>query len=147
VSYTVDIWAHSFPAGDVAAWELRNRLLEERDAQRDPDTPFVTASPEMAELHRRLTARFPCICDDDAGPWSDGPLINNFGPGRAVLGISFSRVAEALPFVIDTATGMGFHVFDGQDQVIHRPAGFVGAPHGSSTHASKPPRKWWEIWR
>ena len=146
MSYTVDIWTRPFPAASASAWTLRDELLAQHDADFDPKDPFEAASPEMVELHKRLTARFPCICEDDAGPWSDGPLINNFGQGRAILGISFSRVEEVLPFVVQTATSMGMHVFDGQDEVIHRPAGAV-QPSDTVTDPSSASRKWWQLWK
>jgi hypothetical protein len=144
MSYTLDIWTRSFPDDDKAAWDLRNRLTAEQNAAFDPANPFVPASPEMAELHDRLTARHPCICVDDSGPWSDGPLINDFGRGTATVGIVYSRVEAVVPFVIQTATAMGLHVFDGQDEVIHRPAGYISA--ASPTGISQKPRKWWRFW-
>jgi hypothetical protein len=147
MSYTVDIWTQTFPADEADAWDLRDELINEHREAWDPAEGFEPASPEMADLHKRLTARFPCICEDDNGPWSDGPLVNNFGQGRAILGISFSRVDEVLPFVIETATGMGLHVFDGQDEVIHRPAGYVPPPEPLVEPGRIAPRKWWQIWR
>lgn len=126
MSYTVDVILPEVPRGtDVYAF--RDRLLDEQAKRLDVEDapPFEEASPAFAELHRRLTARYPCICDDDAGPWSDGPLINNFGQEIATLGISYSRVAEVLPFLIETALAMGFSVVDGQDDKIHRPGGTV----------------------
>jgi hypothetical protein len=145
VSYTVDIWTQTFPANDAAAWDEREALMAQRDEAFNPDDPFEAPSPEMAELHRRLTARFPCICEDENGPWSDGPLINNFGRSHAILGICFSRVEEVLPFLVETATGMGMHVFDAQDDVIHRPVGYV--PVSSTVDVAAEPRKWWQFWR
>jgi hypothetical protein len=73
------------------------------------------------ELHRRLTARFPCICDDENGPWSAGPLINGFGAQIATVGIVGSRIDEVLSFVIETATDMNLCVLDHQAAEIHRP--------------------------
>ena len=146
MSYTLDIWARAFPASDDDAWELRNELLAEQETAFDPAKPFEPASAELGELHKRLIARFPCICDDERGPWADGPLINDFGQGSATVGIVFSRVEEVVPFVIETATGMGMHVFDGQDGVIHRPAGYM--PMASTTPRTiRDPRKWWQFWR
>ena len=69
----------------------------------------------MRQLYDRLTARYQCITEDSNGPWSDGPLVNNFGQRSATLGISFSRVGEVLPFLVETATAMGFWVLDAQD--------------------------------
>ena len=145
MSYTLEIWSRSFPDDDEVAWQVRKDLLAQQDEAFDPANPFEPASPEMAELHKRLTARFPCICDDESGPWSDGPLINDFGQGTATVGIVFSRVEEVVPFVIETATGMGMHVFDGQDEVIHRPVGYVSRL--PRTRAPRAARPWWKFWR
>ena len=140
MSYTVDIWNQAFPAEPAEAWALRDELLALRDAEPSRDPP----SEEMVELHRRLTARYACICDDENGPWSDGPLINNFGPGRAILGISYSKVQEVLPFVVETATAMGFHVFDGQDEAIHRPGGSTATQ--ARDERQRTPKPWWRVW-
>ena len=147
MSYTVDIWSHAFPRDNAAAWSLRDELLDERDKAYDAGQDRVPASPEMLELHQRLRSQFPCICDDDTGPWSDGPLINNFGAGHAVLGISYSRVAEVLPVLIATATEMGLHVFDGQSERLYRPGGEAVGLEGASVRSVTPPRKWWQFWR
>ena len=73
-----------------------------------------------------LTARYPCICDlpddDDSGPWCSGPLRQKSYTRATVFGLVFSRVAEVLPFVIDTATSLGFTVLDWQTGKAHRPA-------------------------
>ncbi len=81
---------------------------------------------EFRELHGRLTARYPCICnlpDDeiDNGAWSDGPLINNFGHRAAVLGIAYPSVAEVLPFLVETANALRMVVFDWATNTIYRP--------------------------
>jgi hypothetical protein len=80
-------------------------------------------------LYERLVARYPCITTPkgEDSPWSDGPLINNFGKKHAIIGISYSRVGEALPFVVETATQMGFTVYDAQDEKFHRPVS--GSPN------------------
>jgi hypothetical protein len=145
MSYTLEIWSRPFPDDDDAAWQMHNKLLAEQEAAFDPANPFELPSPKMAELHKRLTARFPCICDDENGPWSDGPLINDFGQDTATVGIVYSRVGEVVPFVIETATGMGMHVFDGQDEVVHRPVGFVAAV--PKTRRPRGSRPWWRFWR
>ena len=98
------------PADDAEAWALREELLEEaeRDAGlADLGIEMAPPSDEMKELHRKLTARFPCICDDSEAdsPWADGPLINAFGERVAVLTIRPSGVERALPFIVATATG------------------------------------------
>jgi hypothetical protein len=110
MSYGVEILAGELPQSYEEALEIRDEVSAAHDEllETADDLGSEEPSPEMRELHRRLTAVFPCICDDSDGPWSDGPLINNFGKHAATLGISFSRVEEVLPFVLSTATEMGF---------------------------------------
>jgi hypothetical protein len=115
MSYTVAIVVPPIPADDPAAWAALDGLIE----QQGPRPHLFQA------LHDRLTAKYPCIdslSDDeiDDAVWSDGPLINNFGHCAAVLGLSFSRVEEALPFLIQTSKEMGLVVFDWQTKTLHR---------------------------
>jgi hypothetical protein len=83
--------------------------------------------PVFRELYFSLTARYPCICTlpddrvDQEGVWSDGPLWNDFGLRVAVLGITWSRVEEVMPFVVETANALGLTVFDWGGPTIHRP--------------------------
>ena len=144
MSYVVEIITVEPPKSYEDALIVRDDLSEARDAR--GGDPFEAASPQMAELHRRLTARYPCICDDSDGPWSDGPLINNFGQDVATLGISYSRVAEVLPFLVTTANEMGFWVLDCQDEVLHLPGGDAVRP-ASGEGATLHRRRWWEFWK
>lgn len=145
MSYGVDIILGPLPSSYEDALAIRDELADERDAQLGtPDARFEAPSPQMRELHRRLTARFPCIVDDSDGPWSDGPLINNFGQRAATLGISFSRVEEVLPFLIATALDMGSWVLDAQDEAVHLPGGVV--LRAGATVEQKSGRPWWRFW-
>jgi hypothetical protein len=146
VSYVVEILSGRMPVLYEEAIGLRDRLAELRDArvEADPDLLFEPASPELAALHQRLTSRYPCICDDESGPWSDGPLINNFGRHMAAVGMSYSRVEEVLPFVIEASTGMGFWVLDGQDEVAHLPGGRRLRP--GARVSDKQIKPWWRFW-
>ena len=114
----------SVPVADDTddAWDQLGELREVEDA-REYGTP---PSEPMNELYRRLTARYPCITENPESPWSDGPLINNFGDKLTTIGIVGSQLDETLPFVVDTATGMGFTVFDAGDERIYRPKNWRG---------------------
>jgi hypothetical protein len=142
MSWTIEIV--SVPVAEDAdqAWAQLENLREEADA-RDYALP---PSERMIELYRRLTARYPCITEDSASPWSDGPLINNFGDKLTTLGIIGSRLAEALPFVLETATDIGFTVFDAADERIHRPKGWR-PPLEWSIPQLPAKRRWWQFWR
>src|SRR5580765_7231454 len=117
MSYNIAICTPPIADDDDAAWEAIDSLINAKG-----DVP-----PVFLELHDRLTARYPCICtlpDDqvDDGVWSDGPLWNDFGHRAAVLGITWSRVEEVLPFLVRAANGLGLAVFDWGDPAIYRPA-------------------------
>ena len=116
MSYNVAIVIPPVPASDADAWAALDDLIEEQGPR-----PAV-----FQELHDRLTARYPCMCsvpDDqiDDTVWSDGPLINDFLHRAAVLGVSYSRVDEVLPFLIESANDLGLVVFDWGTEAIHRP--------------------------
>ena len=116
MSYNVAICVPPVPADDREAWQQIDTLTE----QRGP------VPPVFSELIVRLTARYPCICDlpddqVDDGVWSDGPLLGNVGHKVTVLGMVYSRVDEALPFLTKTANELGLIVFDWATQEIHRP--------------------------
>lgn len=116
MSYVVDIVATPIPHDDAEAWPFAGQIRDTALSEGIGPTSQI-----FRELHRRLTARFPCICDDESGPWSYGPLINDFGAQIAMVGIAGSRIDEVLPFVIETATDMNLCVFDHQAAEIHRP--------------------------
>src|SRR5262245_42892745 len=113
MSYTVDVLSLQPPVSYREALAVRDAVCDARDAGlgAGPEAIFQPPSAAMEGLHRRLTDRYPCITTDPDGPWSDGPLINNFGQHAATLEISSSRVEEVLAFVIREATAMGFWVF------------------------------------
>src|SRR5262245_8593753 len=101
MSYNVAVVIPPVPADDAEAWKAVDALVAHQGQR-----PRV-----FQELHDRLTARYPCMCsvpDDqvDDTVWSDGPLINNFLRRAAVLGMSYSRVGEVLPFLVETANDL-----------------------------------------
>jgi hypothetical protein len=148
MSYTIDVLAVQPPLSYREALAVRDAVSDARDAGlgAGPVAVFEPPSAAMQELHRRLTARYPCITQDPDGPWSDGPLINNFGQHSATLGISYSRVDDVLPFVIGEATTMGFWVFDAQEEAVHLPGGGTLRPeHPPSAGISR--RAWWQFWK
>lgn len=121
LSYAVAIVVPPVSSKDKEAWKQLDVLTEQEGPA--PDV--------FLDLHDRLTARFPCLSslsDDeiDDGVWSDGPLWNNFGNKAAVLGMVYSRVAEVLPFLIESANSLGLVVFDWTSGAIHRGDGLKG---------------------
>ena len=115
MSFNVAIVIPPIPAGDAEAWAALDGLIKQQGPR-----PAV-----FQKLHDRLTARYPCMCsvpDDqiDDTVWSDGPLINNFLHRAAILGMSYSRVEEVLPFLIKTANDLGLAVFDWATGIVYR---------------------------
>jgi hypothetical protein len=116
VSYDVVICTPPMPADDETAWQALDELTKAQGP-----VPQV-----FKELYDRLTAKYPCICslsdeEVDDGVWSDGPLWNNFGHRAAMLGMSYSRVEEVLPFLVREAKALGLTLFDGGGPTIYRP--------------------------
>lgn len=117
MSYNVAICTPPLPAEDDKAWDGLDSLINEQGAP----------PPVFRELHDALTALHPCICTlpddkvDEKGVWSDGPLWNDFGHCAAVLGMTWSRVEEVLPFLVRTANSLGLTVFDWGGPTIYRP--------------------------
>lgn len=148
MGYMIDVVAADAPESFEDALACRDELLDAEFVEGEGDAAAAARlpSPDMVNLHNRLTTRFPCICDDPSGPWSDGPLINNFGCRATTLGLSFSRAAEVVPFVVETATAMGFWVVDVQEEAVHLPGGRVLRP-ASAPERVKEPRRWWRLWR
>lgn len=119
MSYDIAICTPPIPGDDATAWRQLDELI---DSQGQPPSVF-------RELHDALTTRHPCISAlpddrvDEDGVWSDGPLWNDFGHRAAVLGVVYSRAEEVLPFLIETAIGLGLTVFDWGGRTIYRPKG------------------------
>jgi hypothetical protein len=116
MSYNVAIVIPPVAAADAKAWAELDALIEHEGPR-----PAV-----FQKLHDKLTAKFPCMSslpDDqvDDAVWSDGPLIENFQHRAAVLGMSYSRVEEVLPFLVEKANDLGLVVFDWGTETIHRP--------------------------
>ncbi|WP_156480468.1 hypothetical protein [Aquipseudomonas alcaligenes] len=140
MSYTVDLIVSKLPSGNDEAWKHVEALRESYYNDKREK------APELLALHDVLTARYPCLCsyaDDDPhmdeSPWADGPMIGNFASEMGMLAISFSRVEEVFPFVVESANALGITVADGQTGDIHRP---TGQPNAQSSK-----RPWWRLWQ
>lgn len=136
VRYVIEIISEPVSADKGEVLEYLDHI-EEHDGYGEPTTTVI-------EFYRRVVARFPCVTEDPNGPWPDGPLINNFRHPVTILGISFSRVAEVLPWIISTANAAGFIVYDPQDEVLHRPTGSPSAGAMPQQHDTQP-KRWWRF--
>ena len=114
MSYTFAICNAALPEGEDV-WDLVSHMTDEPEPN-----PRV-----FEELIDRLTARYPCICDlprgSDEGVWCSGPLGQDRYTRATVFGLLREHIAPVLPFVIETATALGFTVYDWQTGAIHRP--------------------------
>ena len=117
MSYTISITRNDIPKNDKQAWKFLEEIY-----QTDSGKP----SKDFIDLIKRLTKKYPCICDlseaqVDDGVWSDGPLVNNAGDKITTLGVVYSQVENVIPFIIETSNTLGFVVFDRQTGLINRP--------------------------
>jgi len=117
MSYNISITRSDIPKDDKLAWKYMEELYNNDNGK---------ASSDFLELIKKLTERYPCICDlpddkVDDGVWSDGPLVNNAGDKITTIGVVFSQVESVIPFIIETSNNLGFSVFDGQIGKIFRP--------------------------
>jgi hypothetical protein len=120
MSYNVTISRNNISSDDKQAWADLNSLYEKEDLETEQGQDFL-------DLIEKLKATFPYICDlpddeVDDGVWSDGPLSNNAGKDLTTLGVVWSQVDNAIPFLIKTANENGFVVFDSQTGIISRPS-------------------------
>ena len=107
-------------AQDAAAWNWLETL-------RAQEGPHQEISPVLIKLHDVLTQMYPCLSsysgngnDSASCPWSDGPLINNFGHQIAVLGLC-TNIDRVVRFIVARANEMNLTVFDEQTGTIYRP--------------------------
>jgi hypothetical protein len=137
MSYTVEIICDRLNGDDEAVLEFLDRV-EAEDRYGEPTPPILN-------LYQQVVARFPCITENPEGPWSDGPLIENFKYPVTILGISFSRVEEVLPWLVATVNAAGFILYDPQEDAIYRPDGSRSQvlPQEEPTDSAKP---WWRFW-
>jgi len=122
MSYILKIVVPPLPAEDALAWRAADTIC-------DNDDDAAPKAPVLVRLHDVLTSVYPCLCSDaaeapdmDDTPWSDGPLINNFGSASAVLGLATDDDdGSAVAFIVAASRTLGLTVLDGQVRKIHRP--------------------------
>lgn len=120
MSYDLAILTAAIPSSDAAAWPLLDSHLEETG----------NAEAVFRKFYDMLVRRYPCLstlsdAESESGVWSSAPLWSGFGPKAGTLAIQFPHADAVVPFVIDTARGFGFTVFDWQTKLIHRADGIA----------------------
>jgi hypothetical protein len=115
MSYDLAVWDGPSPADDVAALEVFEGLYD-RFMRGEGQSP----TPRIRQYVEGLVARWPDLGDDDededASPWSDGPLINNASGPLFYFGMVFSKYQEAAEFAADLGRSSGLVCFDPQDR-------------------------------
>ena len=145
MSYNLTISRNNISSDDKQAWADLDSLYEKEDLATEQGQDFL-------DLIEKLKAKFPCICDlpddeVDDGVWSDGPLSNNAGKDLTTLGVVWSQVDNAIPFLIKTANEKGFVVFDSQTGIISRPqskTSSVAKKSDDSNSTNVKPKSFWD---
>ncbi|MFC4994752.1 hypothetical protein [Rubritalea tangerina] len=135
MSYSLDLTLEELPTDKKAAYEQIEQLREELYAEELSDEDLRL---NFKPLYDALLSKYPCICSPagENSPWSDGPLINNFGSKHAIIAVTYSSVDEAVPFILQTCKKLGYTVYDGQEDVFHFPV-------GTQPQVKAP---WWKFW-
>ncbi|MEU9479657.1 hypothetical protein [Streptomyces sp. NPDC048191] len=118
MSYDLAVWEGVRPADDATATttfqDLYRKHMRRMGGQKTPPAPLIRQYVEA------LVTRWPDLSpdddeeDEDASPWSDGPLINNASGPLFYFGMVFSKHQEASSFAVDLARTLGLICFDPQ---------------------------------
>lgn len=121
MSYVIHLVVPHVSKDPREIWELYETLAQSEEDESKPAPVFV-------QLHETLTAVYPCLSQYPAGapqvdtcPWSDGPLIRNFGSQTATLGLTGVDLEEVLAFLFESARVLGLTVLDPQSGGVHTP--------------------------
>lgn len=116
MSYDLAVWEGPRPVDDAAASVAFEDLYAEFvGGQSVPPTALIR------HYVGELVGRWPDLSpddddeDEDASPWSDGPLINNASGPLFYFGMVFSKYQHAAQFAAERARTLGLVCFDPQD--------------------------------
>jgi hypothetical protein len=115
MSYDLAVWDGTTPADDAAALEVFEDLYDRfMGGSAQPPTPRIRQYVEG------LVDRWPDLSaddeDEDASPWSAGPLINSASGPLFYFGMVFSKYQEAASFAAGPTRTSGLVCFDPQDR-------------------------------
>ncbi|MFD8144058.1 hypothetical protein [Streptomyces sp. NPDC059708] len=120
MSYDLAVWEGVRPLDDAAATATFKDLY--RKHMRHAGGQKTVPMPLIRQYVEALVARWPDLSpdddeeDEDASPWSDGPLINNASGPLVYFGMVFSKYQEAASIAADLARTLGLICFDPQDE-------------------------------
>ena len=114
---------------DLAVLSGKRRLTHEDAADAyerlcDEDDPDVVEPDERIDAFvEEVTGRWPEIDDlpeeeVDDSPWT---VALDRSPGHVLATISWDRVDEVAPVVVEVALKHGLHVYDPQEDELHAP--------------------------
>ncbi|MFJ9447885.1 hypothetical protein ACIRRH_39565 [Kitasatospora sp. NPDC101235] len=113
MSYDLAVWEGERPDSDAAARVMFTDLYGEFMGGRG-----VEPTARIRQYVEALVARWPDLSpddeDEDASPWSDGPLIRNASGPLFYFGMVFSKYQETAPYAVDVARSSGLVCFDPQ---------------------------------
>jgi len=123
MSYTIDFVVPQLPQENEAAWESAQAIIDN-----EPED-CLQPHPALVRLHEVITSVYPCLSsyerDDpaiDSCPWSDGPLMQNFGLQSGRIGMQdVPGFDDILSFVTGCALALDITVLDEQTSRIKRP--------------------------
>ena len=121
MSYTIEIYTSTLPEDDQQALALAEQIKHAYSEERGK------IDLSLRKLYAQLVKSYPCqssYSEYDEGiedcPWSDSPLIDNFGAQMAMLGIG-NQYEEVLAHILTCAGKLQLTVIDPQEGVLYRP--------------------------
>lgn len=116
MSYDVAVWDGDAPANDEHAVRVNEELWARYEEGAEEPSPRILA------FLRELTARYPDLEDlpeneIEDSPWSVSPTDDAVGV-YSYLCLVYSKIEEALPFIVQTAKRHGLVCFDPQQETL-----------------------------
>jgi hypothetical protein len=118
MSYDVAVWEGERPKDDGQALEVFEGLWKRCGNAGDPP------SPRVLEFVEALTARYPDLTVDlleeelDELPWASWPLTGHVMGPFLYINLRWSKAAEVLPFIAETARQHELVCFDPQERAL-----------------------------
>ena len=118
MTYDVAVWKEAGQLSDAEATAEFKRRMDQLDEGRDAGAPIA---PEMTELARQLTERFP----QEPPPWED--LWDSIDGDFLYLTMSYDEGPAVEEFLVQTAPNLGLVVYSPIPESLLRPP--PPAPH------------------
>ncbi|MFF0746776.1 hypothetical protein ACFYVL_40975 [Streptomyces sp. NPDC004111] len=114
MSYDLAVWEGPRPSDDTMAGDVFNALHAACSGQSIPPTDLIR------RFVGDLLERWPDLGqgdeeDDEAIPWSTGPLLSEASGPLIYFGMVFSKYEQGADFAVERARALGLVCFDPQD--------------------------------